>query len=329
MDQKRYEDTFEEVWHSLTSASPELALKLALTFSLFFLLWLARNLFIRFMHRHSDSHTLDSAYTITSVLFYVLLAVITIKIWFEGFANFFNYIGLVAAALTIVCKELIVNFVAMWVIAWRDLFSHGDRIQVGNFTGDVARKGPLFFSLVEVGNWVDGDQSTGRTIRVPNALVLTTPVANYTKGVGYIWNELSVVVGLDADWKLARTLLNQAVQAFYAEYGSPPEVGMHDDEEFVFYKKTKPKVYVHVADGGVKLDLRYLCRPKRRRDSEHFIWMAVLDSFRENSISIFSSSQSTESEKVAVPVEPRSGAGGGGGGGAGAGTTSRGDVDVF
>ncbi|WP_147822191.1 mechanosensitive ion channel family protein [Salidesulfovibrio onnuriiensis] len=286
MTLKRYEKILEDVWHSLTTSSPEVALKLLSTAALFALLWLLRKLVLQFIHRRSDARLLDSAHSVTAMLFYLILAFAVVRIWFDGFANFVTYLGLVAAALTIVCKELILNFVAMWVIAWRDLFSHGDRIQVGDYVGDVARKGPLFFTLVEVGNWVDADQSTGRTVRVPNSLVLTTPVANYSKGVGYIWNEISVVVNKDSDWERAQELLAVAVKDFYGEYGAPPSAEMHDDSEFVFYRKTTPKVYVRVADGGVKLNLRYLCRPKRRRDSENHIWTRILRDFKDNGLEI-------------------------------------------
>ncbi len=287
MPLKEYEQIVEDVWRSLTASSPEVFLKLVMTLAIFILLWLVRKLVIRFIyHRSGDNHLMDSAHSLTAVFFYVILAFAVVRIWFEGFANFVTYLGLVAAGLTIVCKELILNFVAMWVIAWRDLFSHGDRIQVGGYIGDVTRKGPLFFTLVEVGNWVDADQSTGRTVRMPNSLVLTTPVANYTKGVGYLWNELSVVVDKDSDWERGRELLIRAVKDFYDDTGAPPSAELHDDEEFVFYKKTTPKVYVRVADGGVKLTLRYLCRPRGRRDSENHIWTAVLRLFKENDISI-------------------------------------------
>ena len=35
------------------------------------------------------------------------------------------------------------------------------------------------FSLLEIGNWVNADQSTGRIVHEPNALVFTEPLSNY------------------------------------------------------------------------------------------------------------------------------------------------------
>ncbi len=47
---------------------------------------------------------------------------------------------------------------------------------------------------MEIGNWVEADQSTGRVIHVPNALVFTEALANYSAGFAFLWNELPVLV---------------------------------------------------------------------------------------------------------------------------------------
>ena len=62
-----------------------------------------------------------------------MTAVVTI--WFEWFRSILTILTLVAAAITIVSKELLLNFMAYGVIVWRGLFSIGDRIQVGQYAG--------------------------------------------------------------------------------------------------------------------------------------------------------------------------------------------------
>ena len=41
----------------------------------------------------------------------------------------------------------------------------------------------------------------------------------------------------------------------------------------------KPRVYTAVREGGILLTLRYLDRPRRRRDTEEILWEGVLDAF--------------------------------------------------
>ncbi len=77
----------------------------------------------------------------------------------------------------------------------------GDRIQVGNFAGDVIDLRIFQFTLMEIGNWVDADQSTGRVIHIPNGKVFTEMLANYSKGFHYIWNEIPFLVTFESNWK--------------------------------------------------------------------------------------------------------------------------------
>jgi small-conductance mechanosensitive channel len=215
---------------------------------------------------------------------YLIIGIAVIRIWFEGLHNFLTFLGIIAVGLTIVSKELILNFVAFWVIIWRELFSIGDRVQVGDVVGDVTRKGILYFSVVEVGNWVKADQSTGRMARIPNALVLTTPVLNYSKGFRFIWNELTLTVAPQGDWKQARAMMTRAAEDYASSFDQPEPPDPVGDDEFVIFRRLTPKVYLKLTDAGYELTLRYLCKPRSRRDSENELLERILDEFESASI---------------------------------------------
>lgn len=68
----------------------------------------------------------------------------------------------------------------LWLfILWRRPFELGDRIQIGEDAGDVIDSRIFQFTILEIGNWVAADQSTGRLIHIPNQSVFTTPLANH------------------------------------------------------------------------------------------------------------------------------------------------------
>lgn len=215
---------------------------------------------------------------------YLIIGIAVIRIWFEGLHNFLTFLGIIAVGLTIVSKELILNFVAFWVIIWRELFSIGDRVQVGDVVGDVTRKGILYFSVVEVGNWVKADQSTGRMARIPNALVLTTPVLNYSKGFRFIWNELTLTVAPGGDWKRARDVMTRTAEDYASNFEQPEPPDPVGDDEFVIFRRLTPKVYLKLTDAGYELTLRYLCKPRSRRDSENELLERILDALEGASI---------------------------------------------
>ncbi|MFZ5351585.1 MAG: hypothetical protein ACOZCL_02545 [Bacillota bacterium] len=47
----------------------------------------------------------------------------------------------------------------------------------------------------------------------------------------------------------------------------------------IVYNKFTPIIYTAVKENGIQLTMRYLCEPRKRRDSEHMIWEDILDSF--------------------------------------------------
>lgn len=193
-------------------------------------------------------------------------------IWFDGLGPILTALTIVAAALTLVAKELLLNFLGSFVILWRELFGIGDRVCVGGSSGDVIDKGILYFTLLEAGqNGLTG-HSTGRLIKVPNAQVLTMPVINATRGAGYVWNELALAVSRDSDWEAAKTLLLDGVDQYYAEESIDLErVRQVFERKRVFFKKLTPRVYMDITTGGFLLTLRYLCRSRLTRESSDVI----------------------------------------------------------
>ncbi|MFC1556036.1 mechanosensitive ion channel family protein [candidate division KSB1 bacterium] len=140
---------------------------------------------------------------ITTILPLIIIALI----WFQNVRSIATYFGIISAGLAIALRDIIVNLAAWLFIIWRKPFTVGDRVQVGNYAGDVIDLRIFKFTILEIGNWVNADQSTGRIIDVPNSLVLTDVVANYSKGFSQIWNEIPVLVTFESNWKRAKDIL--------------------------------------------------------------------------------------------------------------------------
>ena len=134
---------------------------------------------------------------------------------------------------------------------------------------------------MEIGNWVDADQSTGRLIHVPNAKVFTEPLANYVAGFPYLWNELPILITLESDWRRAKEIVDELAEDQTIDITREAHKPRRDGEErfLIRYRKLTPVVYVSVQDSGVLLSLRYLCRPRERRGSASELWERILDAF--------------------------------------------------
>jgi len=205
------------------------------------------------------------------------------RVWFGGFHEAGNFLGLFAAGIAIALKDILVNIAGWLFMIWRRPFLVGDRIQIGTMAGDVIDVRLFHFTLNEIGNWVDADQSTGRVIHIPNGRVLTDVIANYSEGFEYIWNEIPVLVTMESDWERAKQILLEIVQRDSAEIVKAAEESVrHSTKKFmILYTTLTPTVYTKVGEDGVVLTMRYLCEPRKRRVTEQTIWEDVLRAFEK------------------------------------------------
>ena len=201
-----------------------------------------------------------------------------IAIWLTEIRSIATFLGLVSAGLTIALKDLIVNAAGWLFILIRKPFSIGDRVSIGEHHGDVIDVRIFQFTINEIGNWVDADQSTGRIIHVPNGKVFLEPQANYTQGFSHIWNEIGVLITFESDWEKAKSKLGEIVNVHGASFTKSAEQRLREASKkyMILYNKLTPIVYTSVKDSGVMLTMRYLITPRRRRSSEQAIWEDVL-----------------------------------------------------
>jgi small-conductance mechanosensitive channel len=211
--------------------------------------------------------------------FAILALLLVGNIWISNFQSITTFLGLLSAGIAIALKDIFVNIAGWIFIYWRKPFDVGDRIQIGEIKGDVVDLRLFQFSLLEVGNWVDADQSTGRIIHVPNGKVFTDAQANYNQGFEYIWHEQRIFVSLESDYKKAQELLKQVMtEILKSEFPAIEKaIKRAHKNHFISFSQFKPTVYIKIHERGIQLALRYLVLPKKLRGMEHLITEGILD----------------------------------------------------
>lgn len=213
-----------------------------------------------------------------SAAFLVLVGLLVI--WVPSLEGITTFFGFVAAGLVIALGDVIVNLAGWVYILLRHPFRVGDRIEIGGLAGDVIDTRILRFTLLEIGNWVAGDQSTGRIVHVPNGTVFRQNVANYTDGFHYIWHEVDLPVTFESDWKKAEGLFLGVLKDHAAtDAKMPAEAAIRHATRkyFIRFRELEPIVYVDVIQYGVMLRGRILVDARQRRTINDRIWRDVLD----------------------------------------------------
>ncbi|HSN81027.1 MAG TPA: mechanosensitive ion channel family protein [Polyangiales bacterium] len=211
----------------------------------------------------------------------VAMVLILVPTWFSGLQSLATFAGILGAGLAVALHDSVANIAGFLFIVFRRPFEVGDRIEIEGTAGDVIDVRLFQFSMLEIGNWVDADQSTGRIMHVPNGKVLRERTASFTRGFEYIWHEIPVLITFESDWKAAKAILEQIVSSedFEVEKEVARQVRQAASRYLIYTGKMTPIVYTSVRDSGVLLTIRYLTKPKTRRGTEQQIWEQVLERF--------------------------------------------------
>lgn len=269
---------------SVTGLSLEVLWRITASLTVLLLLAVARWIVLLVVRSRTEDVRTRYRWRKTATYVVVTLGIFIIgRLWFQGFQSLATFLGLLSAGLAIALQDLVRSFAGWMFILWRQPFGLGDRIQIGEARGDVIDIRLFRFSLMEIGNWVHADQSTGRVVHIPNGRVFTETLANYSKGFQYIWEEIPVLVTFESDWEKAKRILSDIAKSHTEHLSGPAQENVRKASRqfMIFYEKLTPIVYTSVADCGVLLTLRFLCEPRRRRGTVEAVWEAILRAFAD------------------------------------------------
>ena len=144
----------------------------------------------------------------------MLIAVIVVSVVFVNWYGALTALGIGSIIVGLAVQTPMKSFIAWIYILIRQPFRVGDRIKIGDATGDVIDVGYLDTTLWEFGGqYISGDHPSGRVIRFPNEKVLDEIVWNYSWPLfPYIWNEIKFNVAYQSDLKFIAETMQQVVE---------------------------------------------------------------------------------------------------------------------
>lgn len=232
---------------------------------------------------HDSEQIFRTRKTVTYSITVVAIALLA-RQWVDETTDLATFFGLIGAGLVVALGEVVRNLAGWAYIMLRTPFRVGDRIEVAGQAGDVIDVRVLRFSLMEIRDWVDADQSTGRIVHVPNGLLFTNALANFTQGFHHIWHEVPVLVTFESDWRRAEELVQQALD-YHAidatEMEASAELAKASKHFFIRYGALTPTVYLSVTGDGILLTGRVLVKARERRSVNAKIWKHVLTGFAD------------------------------------------------
>jgi small-conductance mechanosensitive channel len=259
------------------------------------------------VRRVQDMKTRYTAIKIVTLLSAVFILVFGLRIWVADPSALLITYGIIGAGIAFALQDVFKNVVGGVLIIVSGYYRIGERIAIDGQVGDVMDIGILDTTLMEIRGWVRGDQPSGRLLAVPNGLVLNHSFINYTRDHSFLWDEVSIPLTYESDWRRAREIvlsilkMETAVTTAQAEL----EIARLGQRYYLPRKDVEPSVYIALTDNWITLDARYVTDARTRRLLRSRLSELILSAIeKEETITIASETMTVTTIRKADPSRP-------------------------
>ncbi|MEZ4877872.1 MAG: mechanosensitive ion channel family protein [Flavobacterium sp.] len=186
--------------------------------------------------------------------------------------------GVAGAGIAFALQEVIASFAGWLAIMFGDFYKTGDRVQLGGIKGDVMDIGVLRTTIMETGQWVDGDLYNGRIVLIANSYIFKEPVFNYSGDFPFLWDEIKVPIQFGSNYEKAKQIiLNVGLEvAGDLTLESKEKWNSLQKKYLLENAQTEPMVSLIANDNWVEFTLRYVVRYNKRRATKTDLFTKLL-----------------------------------------------------
>jgi small-conductance mechanosensitive channel len=232
-------------------------------------LGVARVISVYALARIEDASTRFTLQRILHLVIAFAIAVIVVSIVFVNWYAAVAALGVGSIIIGLAVQTPLKSFIAWIYILVRQPYRVGDRIKIGDATGDVIDVGYLDTTLWEFGGqYISGDHPSGRLIKFPNEKVLDELVYNYSWPLfPYIWNEIKFYVAFNADLEFLASTMQRITEE---ELGEEMIKRVETFRELLAQTpvdelevRERPRVFFRVSENTwLEAIVRYLVSPR-------------------------------------------------------------------
>lgn len=226
-----------------------------------------------------DQDTLYRTKKVLDFVSYIIIILALLITYSKNLGGLTVALGVAGAGIAFALQEVIASVAGWMALMFGNFYRTGDRVQLGGIKGDVIDIGVLRTTLMETGQWVDGDLYNGRIVRIANSFVFKEPVFNYSADFPFLWDEIKIPIQYGSDYALAKSLLEKiAVE----HVGKNAEEGKRIWKEMVKKyliedARLEPMVSLIANDNWVEFTVRYIVSYKKRRMTKNELFIAILN----------------------------------------------------
>ena len=226
---------------------------------------------------------------------YFIFLMLVMMVFSSQLSGLNVFLGVAGAGIAFALQEVIASIAGFIVVNFSNFYKVGDRVMLGGIKGDVVDIGILRTSMLQLGDWVDGDLYNGKFVRVANSFIFKEPVYNYSGDFPFLWDEITVPIRIDGDIDYARRKFLEILDEIQGEYARDAiKYWIKMTETLMIeHEQVAPMVTMVFDENWITFTLRYVVDYKKRRSTKDLIFSQILIAIRNSKgkISIASDAQ--------------------------------------
>ena len=213
---------------------------------------------------------------------YLLFAIGLLIIFSSRLSGIGTALGVAGAGIAFALQEVIVSIAGYITIFTSNIYRVGDRVKLGGVKGDIIDIGMLRTTIMEIGDWVNGDLYNGKIVQVANSFVFKEPVFNYSGDFPFLWDEITIPIKTIGDYQFAKETFMQILMDEVGEYASSSQeawdkmIGSYSLEN----ARVQPMVTMSFDENWITFVLRYVVDYKSRRNTKSVLFNKILTAIK-------------------------------------------------
>jgi len=235
---------------------------------------LQKNLFSKIENNDNRYH----AKKISNFIGYLLTIVLLMIVFSDKLGGLTVALGVAGAGIAFALQEVIASFAGWLAILFGGFYKTGDRVQLGGVKGDVMDIGVLRTTIMETGQWVDGDLYNGRIVLIANSYVFKEPVFNYSGDFPFLWDEIKIPIQFGSNYEKTKTILQSVGKEVAGDLTqqSKDQWAAFQNKYRLENAQTEPMFSLIANDNWVEFTLRFVVSYKKRRATKTELFTKIL-----------------------------------------------------
>ncbi|WP_346864050.1 mechanosensitive ion channel family protein [uncultured Draconibacterium sp.] len=238
-----------------------------------------------------------------NIVSYVLIVSVVLFVYSDKLGNVGIALGLAGAGIAFALQEVITS-VAGWIsIMTSNSIKIGQRIKVGQIIGDIIDIGVFKTTIMELGDWVEGDLYNGRITQLANSFVFKEPLQNYSADYPFLWDEITIPIRTESDFNRARKVFEEVANEVCGAYSEKSKVvwTQMTNKYRIEDADVQPLVTLTFDENWITFTIRYVVDYKKRRSTKDKLYTRLLEEIRKFDNIIMIATSSLEVSNVVIP----------------------------